>query len=238
MKATIINASAMRTSIAVWLRLKHTPQDAPIAWISAQLSPDSYATFVWETVYEFVWANTGRLASGKVVHVAERMDAVARSARLERSGDSYRLVAVPTGLATETESLSVVTNDDIPSGQLAVGLNIRIANGIGQPGNGVSVVQAQPNLVFNWTVGETYFACFGAIAQSEYDPDVFNTQTPLALDFSGQDEVAILLDSTNSLTQLKIGEAETRLASFGFSHAAAATGPPDCGPLPRPRSDS
>jgi hypothetical protein len=224
MKATLINDGPARSSIAIWARIAKAPDDKPVAWICAALSRQSFTVFEWDTVYEFVWANTGKLISGKTIRAAERMEAAVPAVRLERAGDSYRFIPIAS-VAKTARRLTITTMGDIPKGMLAIGMNIRIASGIGQPGDAANVVQAQPNMVGAWETGERYYANFGALAQSEYDPEIFRMQTPLELDFSAGPEIGILLDSSNTLKQLTDSQADELIASRGFERIVSMTSP-------------
>lgn len=212
--ATLINASALRTSIAIWPQFQGTPDPAPVSWFSALLLSNSYTVLRWQTSYEYVWANTGGLFSDKVVNVAQRLapTAEAPAARLEQAGTGYRLVPVPSS-PIGPDRMLIETSTGVPPGKLAVGINVEIISGIGQPGNAASVVQALPNFSYSWTLGETYYAGFGAIAPSQYDPQALGLQTPLRLDFGVEGDIAVMLDSNNVLIQLDQTEATKLLAS-------------------------
>lgn len=217
MKATIINGSSSRTNIAVWGVLKNDGGAEPVAWISPLLSPATYACYEWDLDYQYIWANTGALVSGKMVYAAQRVDASASPVCLTRDGDAgYSLVPYKPPVDPPPGKLLIETAGDIPLGQLAVGINLRIASGPGQPGSGVSVLQAQPNLVYTWDTGMAYFANFGAIPQSEYDPGLFKTQKKLVHDLSGDPDAVIMLDESNVLKQLKNSQAEEILSAGSF----------------------
>jgi hypothetical protein len=223
MKATFINASQSRTSIAIWVAMKKSPDKTPIAWLSALLSPDSYAVFEWQAVYEYIWAVTGKLAQGKTVYAAERLqvDPATQAGRLEKNGSDFRMVPFTPAHQMPAGEMMIEISGLVPQDYLAVGVNMRISAGIGQPGNGTSVVQAQPNLTFNWQPVDGYFANFGAIAQSEYDPQTMMRQSSLQLDFAGGSEVAVLLDASNTLTQLGSAKALQMLSSGAFARDSA-----------------
>jgi hypothetical protein len=220
MKATLINDSPARSSIAIWVRMAKAPDDMPVAWICAALSRQSFTVFEWETVYEFVWANTGKLISGKTIRAAERIEAAVPTVRLERAGDSYRFIPIASA-ARSARRLTITTMDDIPQGVLAIGMNIRITSGIGQPGDAANVVQAHPNMVRAWETGEHYYANFGAIAQSEYDPEILRKQPPLDLDFSAGPEIGVLLDSSNTLKQLTDSQVDALIAGREFKRVVS-----------------
>jgi hypothetical protein len=226
MQAILVNASKSRTSIALWMTLAKSPDTKPVAWISALLAPGSYSIFKWGSTYEYVWADTGTLIQGKTIGVAERMTATAPTVQLQKHGAGYRFVAV-NGQAKAPGDLTISTTGDIPQNRLSIGINLRIDSGIGQPGDAVNVVQAQPNLDSTWTVGERYFANFGSVAQSEYDPVIFGLQTPLELDISTSSDVVVLLDQTNTLQQLKDSSALSEMRQHDFSRSAPKA--PGCG---------
>ncbi len=202
--ALLVNGSNAKTSIAIWVRMQAAPDDAPIAWLSALLSPDSYSVFQWQASYEYIWANTGKLFSGKIVNAAQRVAVSdkAPAVRLEQHGNGYRLVPFTPALSLPPGRLLVEASGEVPMDQLTVGVNLRIDCGMGQPGDGASVVQAQPNLSFQWTVGEAYFANFGIIPQSQYDPPAVQNQAALPLDFGTGSEVGVILDRNNTLKQM------------------------------------
>lgn len=202
--ALLVNASGTTTSIAIWVELRDRPQPKPIAWICAALPDQGFTTIRWETAYDYIWANTGKLVAGKTILVAERLAVTEqrRAVRLEKDGGGYRFAAYdPTPPPTST-TLLIDVADGIPAGQLTVGVNLRIVSGIGQPGNGCSVVQAEPNVPRQWTTGETYFASFGAVYQSQFDPRFASGLPPLQLDFTGGPDVGLLLDASNRLRQM------------------------------------
>lgn len=209
--ATLINASGAKTSIAIWVQMQQQPQPAPIAWLSALLSDGSYTVFQWKTAYEYIWANTGKLISGKTVSAAQRLAVTdqAPAARLEQHGNTYRLQSFvpPNG---GTPGTLLIEAGAIPQDTLTIGVNIRIVSGFGQPGNGSSVVQAEPNISRSWTTGETYFANFGQVTQSEFDPQNLSTQAPLAIDFGSGPDVVLLLDQGNVLKQVTNSKLTTR----------------------------
>jgi len=211
--ATLINASGAKTSIAIWVQMQQQPQPAPIAWLSALLSDGSYTVFRWRTAYEYIWANTGKLIAGKTVSAAQRLAVTdqAPAARLEKRGNTYRLQPlVPPGGGTPGALL--IEAGAIPRDTLTIGVNLRIVSGFGQPGNGSSVVQAEPNVSRNWTAGETYFAGFGQVAQSEFDPQGLSSQAPLAIDFGTGADVVLLLEPGNVLKQV----TNSRLTTSGL----------------------
>ena len=204
MKTTLVNAGPSHTSIAVWASFAQAPDNRPLAWLSALLSPNSYTVFEWQAAYDFVWAETGKLVSGKTVSAAQHLPAtsVAGMAMLEKHGNGFMLAPFAAPTPPPAGTLLIQTSSDVPADQLTIGINIRIASGIGQPGNGTAVVQAQPNIAYRWTTEETYFASAGQFSQSEYDPPDFTIRPPLALDFSSGPEAVVLLDSANLLHQL------------------------------------
>ncbi|MBW6421664.1 hypothetical protein KX729_09445 [Rhizobium sp. XQZ8] len=217
-RATLINAGPSRTCIAIWPEMQKSPDPSPVAWFSALLLSESFAALQWQASYEYVWSNTGKLFSDKVVSVAQRLapSGTAPAVRLEQKGTGYQLVPFTPTHEMASDSMVIETSADIPSGGLTVGINIEIAAGIGQPGNAVSVIEAQPNLSYSWTIGETYYAGYGAISPSQYDPSALKLQTPLRLDFGSTGEIVVMLDSRNVLMQLDSAEAAELIASGRF----------------------
>ncbi|WP_417675065.1 hypothetical protein [Roseibium sp.] len=207
----MINASGAKTSIGIWVQMQQQPQQAPIAWLSALLSDGSYTVFQWKTAYEYIWANTGKLISGKTVNAAQRLAVTdqAPAARLEQRGNTYRLQSFvpPNG---GTPGVLLIEAGAIPRDTLTIGVNLRIVSGFGQPGNGSSVVQAEPNVSRSWTAGETYFANFGQVTQSEFDPQNLSSQASLEIDFGSGPDVVLLLDQGNVLKQVTNSKLTTR----------------------------
>lgn len=214
-RATLINAGPNSTCIAIWPEMQKSPDPSPVAWFSALLLSESFATLQWQASYEYVWANTGKLFSDKVVSVAQRLapSSTAPAVRLEQTGTGYQLVPFTPTHEMASDNMLIETSADIPAGGLTVGINIEITFGIGQPGNAASVIEAQPNLSYSWTVGETYYAGYGAISPSQYNPSALKLQAPLRLDFGSTGEIVIMLDSKNVLMQLDSVEATELIAS-------------------------
>lgn len=226
MRATLVNASQSQTSIAIWVVFAGGPAAKPVAWLSALLSPNCYAVYEWQAVYEAVWADTGKLVAGKTVNAAQHLPATSAgfAARLEKQAGGFRLVPYAPPVPPDAGTLLIETSADVPANRFAVGVNIRIASGMGEPGDAASAVQAGPNLTYRWTTGETYYANAGAITQSEYDPPAFTTQTPLKLDFAGGSEVGILLDQANVLQQLGNSQLAGIVRSAAFIRIPAPAG--------------
>lgn len=210
--ATLINASGATTSIAIWVRMRHEPQPSPIAWICALLSDGSFTKFEWQESYEYIWGNTGKLVAGKTVSAAQRLAVTeqAPAARIEKHGQSYRLqpYVPPSGLPPRT--LEIVAANDIPQDKLTIGINSRIVSGFGQPGNGNNVVQAEPNVTRRWTTDAEYFAGFGQVVQSEFNPRNLSPPKPFPIDFKSGPDIVLLLEPGNVLKQLKDSKLTAR----------------------------
>lgn len=200
----LVNAGTAATSIAVWAKMQSAPTSEPIAWICASLQVNGYTTFAWETAYQYLWANTGHLTPGKTVAAAQRVPVSDRvpAVRLEKQNTHYRLVPFTPSPALPPGDFLIETDGNVPQDQVTIGINLRIISGFGQPGNGTSVVQAEPNVSRRWSAGETYFAGFGGVVQSEFAPKSLSTQTPLEIDFSTGATAGLILDSSNVLRQM------------------------------------
>ncbi|MEP2707827.1 MAG: hypothetical protein ABJQ71_22240 [Roseibium sp.] len=203
--ATLVNASGATTSITIWVQMSNEPQPAPIAWICALLSDGGFTKFKWTESYEYIWGKTGKLVAGKTVSAAQRLPVTkdTPAARIEKKGQTYRLhpYVPPNGLPPDT--LRIEAGKDIPLDTLTIGVNSRIVSGFGQPGNGSNVVQAEPNVTRNWKTDEKYFASFGQVVQSEFDPQNLSSQKPLAIDFNSGPDIVLMLEQGNVLKQLR-----------------------------------
>ena len=217
MLATLINASSLTTSVVIAAEMAEAPSTVPIAWLCAVLRPNSYTRFAWQASYEFLWARTGSLMARKTVLAAERLPVTdtVRAVRLSYQGGLVRFEPFEPVPPLPEGGMLIDCGGDVRINDVAIGVNLRIDSGFGQPGTGTSVAQAHPHRQFLWRPVVEYYAYYGAISQSEYDPPAFKLQPRLTLDTSGG-EFGVLLTAANQLVQLDASEVERLLAQGGF----------------------
>lgn len=145
----------------------------PIMWMSVKLEPGKIQIFKWRNSFEFIWAATGQLQTGSIIVPAARKRANAKRGETilltrRRGREKYRFRSLEK--VPEAGLLQIMCDGTIPAQSISVGLNIKILGGIGLPGSGVVVQQAQPNLLYTWKTKPDYFATFGSFIQGSYQP--------------------------------------------------------------------
>jgi len=135
------------------------PGVMPVAWFTKRAFPGTEVLFQWTVSYNFVWAETGRLASGIVFAAAQRPEADLQTTNridLEHLG-AFNFVNQRSG--TGAGILQIDATGQIP---FETG-----STGIGMAGGAIYLAQAQPNQSHTFRPHPSYWITFGAFMKGQ-----------------------------------------------------------------------
>lgn len=156
---TLINNSSAPTSLAV---LQNTNSGGGVvAWLAKYVYPNAQVRFTWDdSSLCFVWAGTGQISPGVAVDASQIVAANVNDANL-------------ISLSYDAKNRTFFFHDQSGNGQAGT-LTIRtdtsiptdaIATGIGMSDKPTLVMQAQPNMNYQFSPRPSYALAFGAITQ-------------------------------------------------------------------------
>jgi hypothetical protein len=128
-----------------------------VAWLVKSAAPTTTVTWQWAAGLDFVWSETGELASGVLVSSSQIWPAdlsTKNQVTFTKTGGAYTFQEQTEGPAAG--KLTIIQSSTIPALQAAVG--------IGAAGKATFVVQAQPKLILTFTPSATpqYWISFGS----------------------------------------------------------------------------
>lgn len=168
---TLVNNSTAPTSLA--LLQNASEQGNVVAWLAKYAYPGTQVRFTWDdTDLCFVWAGTSQLSPGVVLDVSQVVPAGANANNaIDFSYDAANRTFYLHNLrdGNRPNTMTVTADNTLPVNAVAVG--------IGMAGKPTFVLQAQPNMNYQFTPQPTYFLAFGNITQSAVvDADAVNSQ--------------------------------------------------------------
>jgi rhizosphere induced protein len=125
-----------------------------VAWLVKAAHPTTTVTFDWTTGYDFVWSQTGELASGAVAAAVQIWEAnldTNNQVTLTCIGGAFTFENQTAG--SEAGKLYVVEDSTIPAQTAAVG--------IGMAGAATFLAQAQPNVTLPFSPSPQIWLAFG-----------------------------------------------------------------------------
>ena len=128
-----------------WTMPPTTPSGYSVAWLSKYTFSTTTVTWSWETQYDFVWSETGKLQSGTMMSASQVWPAdlnATNAVTLTYQKGAYTFQDQRSG---PSGSLTIQQDNTIPVGQASTG--------IGLAGYATYVVQAQPNINLQFTPG-------------------------------------------------------------------------------------
>ncbi len=168
---TLVNNSTSPTSLA--LLQNASEQGNVVAWLAKYAYPGTQVRFSWDdSDLCFVWAGTGQLSPGVVLDVSQVVSAGANANNaIDFSYDAANRTFYLHNLrdGNRPGSMTVTADSTLPINAVAVG--------IGMASKPTFVLQAQPNVNYQFTPQANYFLAFGNITQSAVvDPDAVKSQ--------------------------------------------------------------
>lgn len=171
------NNSSSSGDFCVFQQIHNSPnQDVfPLAWRVERAAPQTRLAISWNTDLYFFWAKTGELLPGVVFYPGENAPT-----DLTRGNEI-------TLTKKDRDYQFVDQRDSYQQGSLRImsDANTAIRNasvGYGMSGVPQFAVQAQPNMIFQFTPRFEFWVTFGNLTQGQVlDPDQINT--PVQIDF-------------------------------------------------------
>ncbi len=186
---TLVNNSTSPTSLA--LLQNANEHGNVVAWLAKYAYPGTQVRFTWDDAdLCFVWAGTSQLSPGVVLDVSQVVPAGANANNaIDFSYDAANRTFYLHNLrdGNRPNTMTVTADNTLPVNAVAVG--------IGMASKPTVVMQAQPNMNYQFTPQPTYFLAFGNITQSavvdadtlhpqqiEFPPNVFALTATLGAD--------------------------------------------------------
>ena len=168
---TLVNNSTSPTSLA--LLQNANEHGNVVAWLAKYAYPGTQVRFTWDDAdLCFVWAGTSQLSPGVVLDVSQVVPAGANANNaIDFSYDAANRTFYLHNLrdGNRPNTMTVTADNTLPVNAVAVG--------IGMAGKPTLVMQAQPNMNYQFTLQPTYFLAFGNITQSAVvDADALHPQ--------------------------------------------------------------
>ena len=138
-----------------------------LAWLVKSLHRDTFSSFSWSINYSFVWAETGELKPGIQFDAGQVLPADPsdngprygqNQAHFDKVNNAYLLTPAPVSEAREG-SLYVQTKSNVTPGTVSVG--------IGMSDSGTCAIQAEQNMVLNFTPNPKYWIVAGTYTQGQ-----------------------------------------------------------------------
>lgn len=155
---TCINNSQLNGSFTIFQKPPKITAPAvvyPLAWLARPTAPGSQVTFTWSTDYNFVWAETGDIASEIHFRASQVIPADPNGQNfVQLTRDSFG-ATVFSGQNTTGNigSLTIRQLSNIVFGRTAVG--------IGMSGSAIYAILSAPNITAVFTPIPNYWIIFG-----------------------------------------------------------------------------
>jgi hypothetical protein len=160
LQITLVNNSTAPTSLAV-LQNATESNGGVVAWLAKYVYPNAQVRFTWDsTSLCFVWAGTGQISPGVSVDASQIVStSLTEGNVISLSYDSKNRTFF---FHDQTDggqpgTLSIRNDSSIPQNAVAVG--------IGMASKPTLVMQAQPNMNYQFMPRPSYALAFGAITQ-------------------------------------------------------------------------
>lgn len=157
------NHSSNLGTIALFHKTEENANDSyNVVWLAKKCHPNTDAILSWETTWDLVWCQTGKLESNPKIRAfqvlpADPSDHYKNSATLTRQDGAYRFL---TGKKEkEIEKLIIHTDSKLPNHDVSVG--------IGMGGFPSILTQGSPNSNYQFLPEAQYMACFGTFDQGQ-----------------------------------------------------------------------
>lgn len=157
------NDSLVSGSICLFQTLCDKNSDAfSVAWMVRKCHPGSRVTYRWNTVWNLAWCQTGKLSPDTQFSVSQVVGADPNDAKKNCMGLSKQNGAylfVPSLMKSTPGHFYIQADNSVPNHDVSVG--------IGMAGFPTVLVQAGPNLCYQFAPQIQYWACFGNYEQGQ-----------------------------------------------------------------------